>query len=414
MVLLLPNHSFTIPSVHDGLELQCRLHHPISSSTKLRAVIIAHPYAPLGGCFDDPIVHTVGRLLLKAGFLVATFNFRGAAGAPGKTTWSAKAELADYISFYGFMLYYLSRLAAYPVNAAAESNHGRTESYINTPASAPAEITGLSNDLIRPMLILGGYSYGSMIASRLPSLKIVREFFSHAKVGSAEAEIFLRARNLSTMHIREESNRLLEQQSRGRMLSPTHAIAVGGFESDASSGRTSRDSKQSLESTTRTLEAVRLKLSSGRTDSSRALRSRIDTPEKSDFIPDVTLVLPEICYLLISPLLGPTAAFATMFSNLCFTYIPTSFTTKGEELSTSIPDLELTTRPSLAVYGTKDLFTSHKKVRKWAEQLKQRPGSRFDFREVEGAGHFWHESGVEESMKVAIKSWLTKLQVDGK
>jgi hypothetical protein len=37
---------------------------------------VGHPYAPLGGCFDDPIVNLMGNELLRAGCVVGTFNFR--------------------------------------------------------------------------------------------------------------------------------------------------------------------------------------------------------------------------------------------------------------------------------------------------------------------------------------------------
>jgi hypothetical protein len=37
---------------------------------------VAHPYAPLGGCYDDPIVDIVASTILKQGFIVGTFNFR--------------------------------------------------------------------------------------------------------------------------------------------------------------------------------------------------------------------------------------------------------------------------------------------------------------------------------------------------
>jgi hypothetical protein len=41
-----------------------------------RVAIVAHPYAPLGGCYDDPVVSTVAATILKQGFIVGTFNFR--------------------------------------------------------------------------------------------------------------------------------------------------------------------------------------------------------------------------------------------------------------------------------------------------------------------------------------------------
>lgn len=80
-----PSLSFTIPSTHDHTKLDCRVYHPAgltkpsataSSSWRRNVAVVAHPYAPLGGCYDDPIVDLVGGTLLHLGFMVATFNFR--------------------------------------------------------------------------------------------------------------------------------------------------------------------------------------------------------------------------------------------------------------------------------------------------------------------------------------------------
>jgi hypothetical protein len=80
-----PAMSFTIPSIHDDLVLQCRVYHPACfapskvselSEWRKRAAIVAHPYAPLGGCYDDPIVDVVASTILRQGFIVGTFNFR--------------------------------------------------------------------------------------------------------------------------------------------------------------------------------------------------------------------------------------------------------------------------------------------------------------------------------------------------
>jgi hypothetical protein len=83
MTLPSPRSSFTIPSLHDDLELDCRLYFPrISTSEKEQErvgrsfAIIAHPYAPLGGSYDDPVVALAGSVLLKHGFVLGTFNFR--------------------------------------------------------------------------------------------------------------------------------------------------------------------------------------------------------------------------------------------------------------------------------------------------------------------------------------------------
>lgn len=78
MALPEPSLSFTIPSIHDDTTLDCRLYLPNThkDNTTRRGAIIAHPYAPLGGCFDDPIVETAAAEILKAGSIVGTFNFR--------------------------------------------------------------------------------------------------------------------------------------------------------------------------------------------------------------------------------------------------------------------------------------------------------------------------------------------------
>jgi len=85
MPLPSPTLSFTIPSIHDDTVLQCRVYHPtclaptsISQITawNKKAAIVAHPYAVLGGCYDDPVVDIVSSTILEQGFVVGTFNFR--------------------------------------------------------------------------------------------------------------------------------------------------------------------------------------------------------------------------------------------------------------------------------------------------------------------------------------------------
>lgn len=81
MTLPAPTRSFTIPSLHDGARLECRLYHPDeqqrqNGTTAKKAAVVAHPYAPLGGCFDDPVVAAVGSELVQAGWIVGTFNLR--------------------------------------------------------------------------------------------------------------------------------------------------------------------------------------------------------------------------------------------------------------------------------------------------------------------------------------------------
>jgi hypothetical protein len=78
-----PALKLTIPSIHDDLTLDCRIYHPssLTGSSKAppwhkNAAIVAHPYAPMGGSYKDPIVDVIASTLLRLGYLVCTFNFR--------------------------------------------------------------------------------------------------------------------------------------------------------------------------------------------------------------------------------------------------------------------------------------------------------------------------------------------------
>jgi hypothetical protein len=79
-----PTLTFTIPSIHDDTVLDCRVYFPPTFlsqpndklSWRKKAATVAHPYGPLGGCYDDPVVEIVVSQLLKEEFIVGTFNFR--------------------------------------------------------------------------------------------------------------------------------------------------------------------------------------------------------------------------------------------------------------------------------------------------------------------------------------------------
>src|SRR3954462_1361127 len=80
-----PTLRFPIPSIHDGTVLECRIYHPAcltpasllqATSWRKRAAIVAHPYAPLGGSYDDAVVDMAASMILKQHFVVGTFNFR--------------------------------------------------------------------------------------------------------------------------------------------------------------------------------------------------------------------------------------------------------------------------------------------------------------------------------------------------
>jgi len=80
-----PTFAFTIPSIHDDITLDCRVynppvlfhkHHHAGAEGIQGGAIIAHPYASLGGCYDDHVIIASVMEILRQGFVVGTFNFR--------------------------------------------------------------------------------------------------------------------------------------------------------------------------------------------------------------------------------------------------------------------------------------------------------------------------------------------------
>ncbi|KAJ5778158.1 hypothetical protein N7520_001404 [Penicillium odoratum] len=316
MHLSRPTFSFLIPSVHDGRQLECRVYLPrhyenIESTTPrhIQGAIFAHPYATLGGSYNDPVVSFIGGELLNAGFIVGTFNFRGAGGSEGQTSWTAKPELGDYTSFYGFMLYYLHALK--PIQT--EINRGRDID-----------------------LILGGYSYGSMIASNAPTLDVMIDLF---QLGTGTGSI-----------------------------SPGTPIDQICREARKIAAATIPDSVTRLEDD----------------DGLRASTS--------------------ISYLLVSPLLPPVSSFLTAFTTLSVQVGGRS--AQASQARPARPADQLSVHRTLALFGDDDTFTSVGKLRRWSAELGRMPHSQFRGCEIEGAGHFWREDGVEHEAREILRDWL--------
>ncbi|EEA22039.1 hypothetical protein TMatcc_008537 [Talaromyces marneffei ATCC 18224] len=163
-----PLREFFIPSVHDGTRLSCRIYQldgiNYQELPALKAAIVAHPYASLGGSNDDPVVASITTELVRKGYIVLTLNFRGASYSGGSTSWTGKPEMGDYISAYGFILKYSQLLAP--------GKHVE--------------------------LVLAGYSYGSMIASHQPNVDDVISIFSKPTGDSLAARILAKAKKLIT------------------------------------------------------------------------------------------------------------------------------------------------------------------------------------------------------------------------
>ncbi|EGD94202.1 hypothetical protein TESG_01724 [Trichophyton tonsurans CBS 112818] len=189
MALPKPTHQFKIPSVYDDALLQCRIYHPdyakgIDQNTiyERKGAMIAHPYAPLGGCYDDPVVAVVASELLQAGYVVGTFNLRGAGGSQGRTSWTAKPELGDFISFHLFLIHYIVGL----------------DPSLDHDSTLAGNDASLMEDSLCPSIIVSGYSYGSMLARYSPSSRVILSAFQEPKQNEPAYKILQEARNLSS------------------------------------------------------------------------------------------------------------------------------------------------------------------------------------------------------------------------
>ncbi|KAL5342804.1 Alpha/Beta hydrolase protein [Aspergillus crustosus] len=323
-----PTHSFTIPSIYDGTQLSCRIYLPqqltnphAASPWRVQGAIVAHPYASLGGSYDDPVVSFIGGELLEAGYVVGTFNFRGAGDSGGQTSWTAKPELADYVSFYGFMLLYLHCLRSNILFRSEESN---VEDGI--------------------YLILGGYSYGSLVASHLPASDVIVEIFRDGTQGAPVHEISLTAKNTCALSEDKIPPSTLVQDPEA-----------------LSSWQNAKDPLQSINTTT--------------------------------------------SHLLISPLLPPINLFLTLFLDLSLE-VDTEASGQRRKIPCPKPSDQLCAHRTLAIYGDEDTFTSASKLRNWSDELSNVPQSQFASKEVEGAGHFWREPGAEQEARQSLRLWL--------
>lgn len=244
-------------------------------------------------------------------------------------------------------------------------------------------------------LLLGGYSYGSMIASNLPSTDDIVQRFSNAEDGGAEAEIKLRASRLAKQwNEAEAQKRIATLRSEHRLSldpsqSTSRSIIVGGTESEPGPRR-SHDSRRSMDSIRRSFDFSRKSLTRHRRGKSSESPQTV-VPDQSPSGLEI-----QTSYLLISPLLPPLSAFATMFSSI-------GLASKEHDAARS------RWNPTLAIYGDKDNFTSAKTLDAWAETLMQTPQSLFQGCRIHGAGHFWREKGMEAQLIDCIEHFTDGL-----
>lgn len=248
-----------------------------------------------------------------------------------------------------------------------------------------------------PLVILGGYSYGSLILKHLPPVPSILQPFTAPFDGSAASEIVLRALKLADQSNLEWIN-LARDAERQRRHGHENKLSVtmGGEETSPEKRRTSREIRRSMDGR-RSLDLGGRLRSLSHSHPRRRKGSAPNTPPE-DVSVKVTIEIPEVRYLLISPLTAP-------ISTLAAPGIGHGFWNRSQDHHEVIGK-----HVSLAVYGDQDIFASSKKLHQWAEKLSSEQMSAFSYVEIAGAGHFWHEHGVEEKLRSALKEWGANTQ----
>lgn len=197
-------------------------------------------------------------------------------------------------------------------------------------------------------LILGGYSYGSLLASHLPGNEVVADLFKDGIQGSPAHGILVTAQTVCALS--------KDEIPRSTRPSPSTDAQSAGLEV-----------KDLLQSSSTT-----------------------------------------ISYLLVSPLLPPINLFLTLFLDLSLE-VDTRASGQRRHIPCPKPAYQLCAHRTLAIYGDEDTFTSVSKLRKWSSELSAVPQSLFESTENEGAGHFWREDGVEHKARQSLRMWLNRL-----
>jgi hypothetical protein len=252
-------------------------------------------------------------------------------------------------------------------------------------------------------MLLGGYSYGSLIVTHLPPIAEILAIFH--KPSKWISEILLRAKELALqteISLSESRGRLPHVPSRKqhkRQSSSQHSIIYGGNDSPSPADRHIDPIHKAIEVPTRIKYAIH------RTHKSTPSTSTLSSNTSENLTAPMP-ALPHISphYLLISPLLPPLSNFLSLSTSSLFFW---------RHHSEHQPQI-LLQHPTLVVYGTKDMFTSSTKLDAWCKKMDtmaiQNRGS-FKWRKVEGAGHFWREKGVEVELRLSVREWVDEVVV---
>lgn len=255
-------------------------------------------------------------------------------------------------------------------------------------------------------MLLGGYSYGSLVLARLPPLSTIVQLFDRPEIGTTASEIILRAKSLAAETRLDQKSPSTATSPRGRQLKPDHAalspnrragaspLLLGGEETDPTMRRRSRDSRRSTDIIRKSIDKVHNKRRS--TDKRPRSRRRDVSSRSSDEGQGAPAV--SVRYLIISPVILP---FTT---SLCPPGPPSIGLSLMKQANPS-SGLTFLQHPALAIFGSKDVFTSSKRLRNWAEKQSRDSRAGFEWEAIECAGHFWHEEGAMQALQDRVSKW---------
>ena len=198
--------------------------------------------------------------------------YSGAGQSKGHTSWTAKPEVSDYMAFVGFMAVFMTYLDIHPKPSSSPEYASRpsfgdyglaiipsqgqlgqlpdlspTASTPISPRGSTIDITGeapkYENDST-PLLLMAGYSYGSLITQLLPSLPDILKSFAQPSIRTPTSEIRFRAREMADVQNRAHFDRLAhehEYMARHTIDKSGAGIRMGSEEDNARKSRRSLD-----------------------------------------------------------------------------------------------------------------------------------------------------------------------------
>ncbi|KAI4267727.1 MAG: hypothetical protein L6R38_008129 [Xanthoria sp. 2 TBL-2021] len=286
----------------------------------------------------------------------------GAGNSKGKSSWTSKAELQDYISFVGFFMYYLS--GVYPPH----SDIGPFDNF--------SGFTPVSSDLapVRPpaRLLLAGYSYGALLTRHLPNVPAILSQFSRVLKTSTQAEIRRRAYNLAFITARD-------------LPSPAYLASIEYFKPSA---------KQMLEEKAKKhRNELKTPFVREKAKDSWPNQHLEGDPSEVDYTARVEVPTPMTHYLLISILFGPAALFVTGFRKLA-------------DVDMGKLDEKFQHNPTAIIHGDWDKITSESRLIDWVAKIEDRSGGKCQLVGVDGAGHSWKEKGAMNKLKSLLRQFF--------